>query len=269
MIVSKDEGAQQTATTSQLLRGLRVLEELATESASAAEVARRIGVNRSTALRILTELHDAGYLKRDTDTKAFGLRPERFYGLIVNQPDHRRLMDVLDPALAALSEASGEASIFAAPANGMMVYVAYHPSPNVLTISERVGTVRHMHCSAVGKAYLSGLATDELDRELGRLEYTGGTKAAAQGPIELRSRIETARSDGYALDREETFVGGSCVAVPLNFGGRLIGAVGVSGPAARLTIDRLHELGTMLTAQLQGVSGFTRAKAANASDAQG
>jgi DNA-binding IclR family transcriptional regulator len=254
----KSRGTRQAAQTrSQLLRGLHVLEELATESATAAEVARRINVNRSTALRILTELQTAGYLKRDAHTKAFGLRPERFYALIANQPDHRRLMDILNPVLAGLSDLSGEASICAAPANGMMVYIAYHPSPNIVTISERVGTVRHMHCSAVGKAYLSGLDPDPLDLELGRLDYTGGTTAAAQGPIELRERIEVARATGYALDRDETFLGGSCVAVPLNYGGTLIGAIGISGPTVRLTTERLPELGGLLMSQVYSLSGFS------------
>jgi DNA-binding IclR family transcriptional regulator len=241
---------------SQLLRGLQVLEELATEAVGAAEVARRIQVNRSTALRTLIELQEAGYVKRDDRSKAFSLRPERFYSLIANQPDHRRLMDILNPVLAALSDASGEASMYAAPANGMMVYVAYHPSPSIVTISERVGAVRHMNCSAVGKAYLSALDPAALDQELGRLDYTGGTKEAAQGPIELRARIQAARSVGYALDREETFADGSCVAAPLHLGGRLIGAVGISGPSVRLTLDRLEELGNLIVSQMHSLSGF-------------
>ena len=68
-----------------------------------------------------------------------------------------------------------------------------------------------MHCSAMGKAYLSALEDLALDSELGLLSYQGGTELAARGPIELRERVEDTRKRNYAIDRDETAEGASCV----------------------------------------------------------
>ncbi|GII95754.1 IclR family transcriptional regulator [Sinosporangium siamense] len=235
---------------SHIRRGLMVLEQLATKSATAAEVGRLVNVNRSSALRILGDLVDAGYVARDDATKEFTIRPERFYGLIVNHPAHEQLMEKVGPLLKLLTGQTGEASLFAAPAQGNMVYVQYQPSSEVLTLQERVGTVRPMHCSAVGRAYLSTLDGITLDEVLGTLNYSGGTERAAKGPLDLRQRVDEARSAGFALDIDETLVGASCVAAPLNHNGRCIGSIALSGPTSRLPQNRLVEVGTMLVHEL-------------------
>ncbi|MER7209995.1 IclR family transcriptional regulator [Streptosporangium sp. NPDC000239] len=235
---------------SHIRRGLMVLEQLATKSATAAEVGRLVNVNRSSALRILGDLVDAGYVARDDATKEFTIRPERFYGLIVNHPAHEQLIEKVGPLLKRLTGGTGEASLFAAPASGNMVYVQYQPSSEVLTLRERLGTVRPIHCSAVGRAYLSTFDDVALDEVLGTLSYSGGTDRAAKGPLDLRQRVEESRLLGYALDIDETLVGASCVAAPLNNNGRCIGSIALSGPTSRMPKDRLVELGSFLVGEI-------------------
>ena len=50
---------------------------------------------------------------------------------------------------------------------------------------------------------------------LGRLSYEGGSARAARGPFQLRDMLNIARDQGYAVDRDETFLGLSCVATPV------------------------------------------------------
>jgi len=54
------------------------------------------------------------------------------------------------------------------------------------------------------------------------------------------------RSTGYAVDRDETSVGVSCVAVPLRIGDSLIGSIGVTGPTTRLDDALLDRIGAEL-----------------------
>ncbi len=146
------------------------------------------------------------------------------------------------------------------PANGIMVYLAYLPSRYAVAVHERIGTTRPIHCSALGKAYLSALDGATLDLELGRLSYTGGTDRAAKGPLDLRTRVDAARSRGYAIDREETFAGGSCVAAPATIGGVLIGAIGISGPTSRLNDEVIVQLGTRLCEEIGRLDAFGKFK---------
>lgn len=136
------------------------------------------------------------------------------------------------------------------PADGTIVYLAFFPSRHAVAVTEQLGAVRPMHCSALGKAYLSALEPGPLDTDLGRLSYRGGTELAAQGPIELRQRLEVARTEGFAVDRNETFHGVTCIAVPVRIRGSLIGAAGISGPSSRLAGHLVEELGKRLVQEL-------------------
>ena len=227
-------------------RVFRAIEALADGPRSASEVSRVLDVNRSTALRLLGELEATGYVARDPATKRYHAVSARFYRLIAEGDDRADWREVVDPLLAELRDEFGEAAIVGLPANGAMVYMAYFSSAHMVTIRERLGTIRPMHCSALGKAYLSGLDPSALDEELGRLTYVGGTAKAPQGPLELRERVDEARRRGHAIDRDETFDGGSCIAAPMFISGSLVGAIGVSGPSTRFTERRFEDIGARL-----------------------
>jgi DNA-binding IclR family transcriptional regulator len=235
---------------SQLSRGLAALELLARQPATAADIARKIGVNRSTALRMLGELEELGYVQRDPTTKHYSTRAQRFYDLVINHHQHSDWAELVRPVLALMREESGEATVLSVPANGMMVYISYFPSDHVVAVRERLGAVRPMHCSALGQAYLAALSEESLDLELGRLRYEGGSARAVKGPLELRERVNEARQRGYALDLDETFEGASCVAAPVRIQGVVIGSVAISGPSVRLSEERLDTLGRRLVGEV-------------------
>jgi DNA-binding IclR family transcriptional regulator len=141
---------------------------------------------------------------------------------------------LVDPLLAEFRNRHGEATVLAVPANGVMVYLSFFPSLYAVAVREHLGTVRPMHCSALGKVYLAALDTEALELELGRLSFKGGTARAATGPTDLKRRLKQIRQVGYAVDEEETFEGVTCIATGARIGQRVVGAIGVSGPTERL-----------------------------------
>lgn len=242
-----------TAGESQLIRGLRALEAVAVKPRTAADVARHLEVNRSTSLRLLQDLEAAGYVRREPASKKFSVRSDRDYHFITNERDQWDLMGVISPMLKRLQAVSGESVMLGVPAPGVMVFMAFFQSIHPVAVSERVGALRPMHCSSLGKAYLSALDRDVLDIELGRLDFAGGTNLAPKTSAALRERIEEARARGYAIDRDETFQGVSCVAAPARLDSSLIGAVGISGPSERLTDAAIDTLGRLLVDELRAL----------------
>ncbi len=245
-------------TVSPIQRAFLALGELAQGAKSASDIARALGVNRSTALRLLHELEGTGYVTRDARTKEYATVPARFYALIQSHDDHADWSEQVDPVLRELRDQFGEATMMAVPANGAMVYLAFFPSTHLVAVRERLGTVRPMHASALGKAYLSALDERALDAELARIQFVGGTDKAARGPIELREKLDRARARGYAIDLDETFEGVTCVAAPLRIGTSVIGAVGVSGPSSRFDEARIAEVGQRVAEVLQPLGGTAR-----------
>lgn len=235
------------------LRALAALEELAIAPRTAAEIARRFEVNRSTSLRLLKELELGGYVSRDPVTLRYQILPQRFYAFTSNHEDDPDVITMVNPLLKRLREKSGEASMLGVPTPNFMVYMAYYPSVHAVGVRERIGTVRPMHTSALGKAYLSTLEPERLNQEVGALTFQGGTENAVQSADTLLDEVGATRERGFALDVEETFIGVSCVAAPMRLGGNLIGSVGVSGPASRLDARVLATYGALIVAELAHV----------------
>jgi DNA-binding IclR family transcriptional regulator len=242
----------------QLARAFVAIETLADGPASAADIARVLGVNRSTALRLMTELEGTGYVRRDPATKRYANVTTRFYALIASNEDHADWSELVDPILSQLRDEFGEASILGVPANGAMVYLAFFPSVHLVAVRERLGTTRPMHCSALGMAYLSALPPTALDAELAQLSFRGGTARAAKGPIELRERLEVARARGYAFECDETFEGGTCVAAPIRIGRSLVGAIGLSGPSDRFSREHIAKVGERIVSLARHPGGTLR-----------
>ena len=234
-----DAGSDRSAVA----RIFRTLELLAEGPRTPSELARELDMDRSTALRLLRQLAATGYVTRDPVARRYATVGARLLRLVSRAPAHADLSELVDPILRTIRAQYGEATMLAVPARGSMVYAAFFPSKQVLGIREQLGALRPMHCSAVGKAYLSGLNDAELEEELQRLTLEGGTPNAAHDRATLYRAVMAARVTGYAVDRDETSVGVSCVAVPLRIGDSLIGSIGVTGPTTRLSDGLLDRIG--------------------------
>lgn len=237
---------------SQLERGLRVLELLVAGPMRSTDVADALGVYRSTAMRMLNELTALGYVRREDGDHRYQLAVERF-AWVVPALEASDFVSALRPLLERFHAVSGEAIVLALPNSGTMVYLDYIPARSAIGVRERIGTHRPVHASAVGQAWLAGLDDVECERVIAGLALVGGTARAVQTREELRRRVAETRTRGWALDLEETIDGANCVAVPVRFRGRPLGAVAVSAPAERLDVERLHDLGrVMVDATMDG-----------------
>ena len=244
-----------SAERSAVARVFRTLELLADTPRTPSELARELGVDRSSALRLLRQLIATGYVRRDDVDQRYRCVGTRFMSFVSSAPDHADLSDLVDPVLRELRLRYGEASLLAVPARGHMVYAVFFPSSQLLGVRERLGAVRPMHCSAVGKAYLSALDDDALEAELSLLTFVGGTDRAPSDRPSLYRQVAQAREVGYAVDHDETSIGVSCVAVPLTIGGSLMGSMGVTGPSTRLDAELTSEIGSELRRAAQDLRG--------------
>ena len=154
--------------------------------------------------------------------------------------------------IRGLRDQLGESTMLAVPARDRMLYVAFFGTDRPIGVQEALGSARPMHASAVGKAYLSALPPATLDVVLGRLDYASGTEHAAKGPFQLRDMLDEVRENGYALDRDETCVGLSCVATAVVVNGStLVGAAGITALTQHLPLGVAREFGDLLVGRLR------------------
>jgi IclR family acetate operon transcriptional repressor len=227
-------------------RALQALEELADapEGLGVSDLGRRLGVDKSTAHRLLATLQAREYVRLNPYTQRYVLGL-RLIGLGAAAARGVDLAEIARPHLDALRDAAGEAASLAVLFEADALLLAKVVGPGVLTVNQGVGTRMPGHCSALGKVLVAGLVECDGPDVVGRL--FGGRELVAHTPrsitdIEVLARhVEQVRHRGWALDDEEYAVGLRCLAAPVrDAGGEVVAAVGTSGPTTRVTLDRVE-----------------------------
>jgi len=221
-----------------LARGLRALDILESEpdGLSITGLAQRIDIDKSTASRLMKTLANHGYAEQSRQTRRYTLGPRVVrlgQSLITRTP----LRDQARPFLRRLVAQTQECAHLAVRAGDRVLYLDQVEAPASLRVSTGVGTLAPLHSTALGKVLLA-FGDSALPAELAR--HTPRTITDAQT---LRMHLEQTRRQGYAIDDEEFSYDVRCVAVPLyGLDDELLGAIGISGPGARLTLARIHDL---------------------------
>jgi DNA-binding IclR family transcriptional regulator len=202
---------------------------------SLAELARRTGIPKATAHRLLTELARWDVVERTPTGLRLGMR---LFELGQLAPRQRGLREAAAPYLADLFEATHE-TVHLAVLDGIeVVYVQKLDAVAGPRIPSRIGGRMPAYCTGVGKAMLAFSAPDRLEEVLaaGLVRRTPRTVIA---PGLFQRELATVRLRGVAEEREESAVGIACVAAPvLDLGGRALAAISITGWAYRLDTAR-------------------------------
>ena len=120
-----------------------------------------------------------------------------------------------------------------------MVYIDKIEGSNTVQMKTSIGGQVEIHSTSVGKAWLSGLTEDRLDKVLSELPLKRHTEHTFTEPEALRKELVKSRSQGYAEDNEENEPHIRCVGSPIfNRSGEPVGAISISVPIYRLDPQR-------------------------------
>jgi IclR family transcriptional regulator, acetate operon repressor len=206
------------------------------DTVSAAELARRLGLPKSTVHRIVTSLVAEGLLERDASLVRLGLR---LFEIGQRVPRQRVLRDAARPYLQDLREATRQTVHLAVLEGNQVVYVDILTSAASPSLPSRVGGRLPAHTTGVGKAMLAFSPPETVQVVLdGVLPRVSSHSTVAPGV--LAAELSRIREDGVAYDREESGPGIVCAASPV-FGatGQVLGALSVSGWSARVRLEQV------------------------------
>ncbi len=191
------------------------------------EVARRTGVNPSSASRLLATLTSGGLVRQVGDTGRYRLGT-RLFQLGMAAVARLDLREVARPHLRALVEATGETATLSTAGEGEAITVDFVQSASSVQSIARVGRPSVGHATAVGKVLLAFSG----GRPAGPLRaYTTRTITSAEV---LAAEVARTAERGWAEavgEREEDL---NAIAAPvLDRRGDLAAILGVQGPATR------------------------------------
>jgi IclR family transcriptional regulator, acetate operon repressor len=207
-----------------------------------------VDLPKSTASRLLGALERQGLVDRDRDGAFLPGRVLTAYARRARSTD--QLVATARPYLETLAHLTGETVNLAVPGGVAVEQVDQVDSRFLLGATNWVGREVPYHCSALGKVFLAhGVARLPAGRLEQRTSRTITTRAA------LAADLAEARRRGWAVADEELESGLVAIAAPVvDGGGRVVGALSVSGPTVRLTPDRVPEVGAVVAEQAVALS---------------
>jgi IclR family acetate operon transcriptional repressor len=226
-------------------RVLACLHLLARESdgASLDELARSLRSPKSSTHRALAALIRAGLVEQAEDRRyRLGLG---FVRLAFSYYEHLDRPRLVQPVLGELAEMFGETVHYGELEGVEVVYLGQaRPRGERVQMTARIGGRNPAYCTGVGKALLAQTLPDaaalerflELYGPLAKRTPKTLTTAGA-----LNQELRATRERGYALDREESDPGITCIAFPIFLAGpgRPTGAISVSALASRTPLEAL------------------------------
>jgi DNA-binding IclR family transcriptional regulator len=240
--IDDDAEDRQRGGVQSLGRAFGILEEVARhrEGIGLAELSKLVGLHNSTTFHLARTMVSLGYLRQERDSKRYRIgRP--LFALAASALDEIEMVNVATPVLEDLSRETGESGHFGVRMGDAVVVIARTSGPGAFQLTERVGVVRPVHCTALGKIILASLRPDQLKRVLDRIELKPSTANSITDVATLMGEIEETRRTGVAFDDGEFNPEVRCIAVPvMDFTGQVVGALGISGPIWRLSNQALQ-----------------------------
>ena len=230
-----------------LERGLAILSSFksARPLLGVSELAREMGLSRSTAHRYVATLAALGYLDQDQLTRRYRLGP-RVLDLGFSAINSMELRELSLPHLQRLSDETGHTANMAILDGAHIVYVERVRSSGQgqreIDLNLHVGSRLPAYCTSMGKVLLAYLSDEERDAAL------DGVELAQRGPNTLTKRsalvseLAHVRRAGLAVNNEELSFGLRSIAAPVRKqSGEVAAAINLAVHRSWVSMDDLVE----------------------------
>jgi len=216
---------------------VEALKEL--DGATPGEVASEIDRSEATVSHYLSWLERKGYIIQQGDVYRNGLK---FLDIGERVKYGTGIFDIAAEQVDELAEESGEIALLSVLEHGQNVLLYKASGVDAIQTSHEIGLREPLHCSGLGKAILSELPRERVERIVDDHGLPAFTEHTITDREALFEELDRTRERGYAIDDREAKPGIRCVAAPAVVEEpELYGAVSVTGPQSRMKGERFEE----------------------------
>ena len=219
-------------------RGIKILSILGSrKSAGVTELAAEMGINKSTAFRLIDTLRLNALVEKDPVTEKYRISAGvlKYSESFLN---NNNIVSLVHPFLKKLTETTKESTHLCVFVNERVIVIDQVKSSEAIKVSASVGSEEISYCTAVGKVLLAYLPGEVREQILSQMQFTPYTKNTILDIGMLEEELTRISKSGYAVDNEERTQGIRCFAGPIfDHSGRVQYSIGLSVPVMR---DRIH-----------------------------
>lgn len=245
-----------------VLVALRVMEEIAThQPVGVSELARVLGLSKTTVHRSLATLREGGWIEPADDGRALWSLSVR--ALIVGGravDSHNGLRSIAVPVMEDLRRATEETIHLMVRERGSVVLIERLDGIKPVRVFNPVGGRGPMHRTSAGKAILAAMSP--ADREAFLSDLGRGTERAPGVDVRaLREELAGVAARGFAINlasnQPDVHAVGAAIIGP---GGKPIGAISISAPPERLPKATCLKLGPLVADAARRINLGIRAR---------
>jgi DNA-binding IclR family transcriptional regulator len=247
----------QTQATGVVRKAFEILSyfRLRPEGMTLGELSQLTEINRSTAHRLLSQLHAVGFLER-TGRGRYRIGQALFHlGLLAPQP--LELRTASDPAMSRLAYETGETVNLAVLDQTEILILHVIESTHEFRMAARVGSRRPFYLTALGKAIAAFLTEENLEALLKNLPMPlqSPTPNSIRDLGRLKAELDLVKARGYAIDNEEAVVGVRALAAPIFKGtGEVKASISLGAPSDRIPDGRVSSLASSMVKAADSVT---------------
>lgn len=217
-------------------------------------VAEALGMNKSTAFRLLSALAQIGLLDNDPErgTYRLGLRLLELGHKVQDRLDLRR---IALPHLRELAQKTGLTTFVCVRRGQDVVCLDRVAAGQVDVLELQPGGRLPLHVGGAGKAILASLPDEEVEEYLATADLVALTERSIVDPASLREELRRTRARGYSESWEDVTVGIAALgAAVTDVRGEVAGAISVSGLAVMVGGPNHGELVQALITTAKNIS---------------
>jgi IclR family transcriptional regulator, KDG regulon repressor len=208
----------------------RILREFGKHSTQlgVSQLARRVGVGKSTAHRIVWTLVDEGLLEKVEETGLFRLTPT-IRSLGASAETAQRLHEAATIPLDRLRSLTAGTLHIGILDGADVLYVERREGPGAIPVFRSVGSRNAAHVTSSGKVLLAFLPPDHQARLLDNMRLTARTARSITSRKTFLAELAKVRRDGFAENRGESQPDMASIAAPIRDPlGRVVASLSVA-----------------------------------------
>lgn len=211
-----------------ILRAAKILDYLAGSPAkpTLSELARELGLGKSTVHGLLTALAEVGWVDREGGGFAVGAKLKSLAG---TDNTVRDLALLARPFMEDIAEKSGKSVAIGRLIDERMIILGAVEGRDPMRVAPRPGVALPFFAAASAKAFLSAFDNQAVIARLKKSELPRFTERTITDPALFLEEVEATRKRGYATDDEEYLRGIRAVAVPISKGAEPVAALWAVG----------------------------------------
>lgn len=208
----------------------RILREFGKHSTQlgVTQLARRVGVSKSTAHRVIWTLVEEGLLEKVDETGLFRLTTE-MRSLGASAETAQRLHEAATIPLDQLRRSTSGTLHLGILDGYDVLYVERREGPGAIPVFRAVGTRNSAHVTSSGKVMLAFLPPEQQRRMVGAMRLTAKTPRTVTSATALLRELAQVRQQGFAENRGESEPGMCSIAAPIRDPlGRVVASVSIA-----------------------------------------